>query len=112
MKPPAILLAVALVLSLRSGAAIESKAEIARISGEFSPQAVLGTVKKAADWQLAQPLRHPPADWTYGALYTGIMALSDIADDAKYHDAMVEMGERQAWKLRPRTYHADDQCVA
>ncbi len=112
MKPPAILLAVALVLSLRSGAAIESKAEIARISGEFSPQAVLGTVKKAADWQLAQPLRHPPADWTYGALYTGIMALSDIADDAKYHDAMVEMGERQGWKLRPRTYHADDQCVA
>lgn len=69
-------------------------------------------MKRVADWQLAQPMkRGKDDDWTYGALFTGIMALSQIADSSKYHDAMVEMGRRHGWKPASRIYHADDHCV-
>jgi len=83
-----------------------------KISTEFSPQAILATMKQVADWQLVQPPRHPPDDWTHGALYAGVTALSYIADDSKYHNAMIEMGSRQAWKPGTRVYHADDHAVA
>lgn len=83
-----------------------------RVSQKQSPAAILATMKKVADWQLSQPLVHPADDWTYGACYAGLTALSAIADDPKYHNALLEMGSRQQWKPGLRTYHADDHCVA
>jgi unsaturated rhamnogalacturonyl hydrolase len=69
-------------------------------------------MKKVADWELAQPTKAgKETAWTYGALYAGMMALSQVADTPKYHDAMVSMGQRQGWKPGPRVYHADDHCV-
>jgi rhamnogalacturonyl hydrolase YesR len=70
-------------------------------------------MKRVADWQLSQPPKRPTTnDWTYGALYTGIMALSQIADTSKYHDAMLAMGRGLEWKPAKRVYDADDHCVA
>jgi unsaturated rhamnogalacturonyl hydrolase len=81
-------------------------------NGQSSPQSVVAIMKKVADWQLVQsPVRPTSDDWTYGALYTGIMALSRIADEPKYHEAMVQMGKAHDWKPAKRIYHADDQCV-
>ena len=88
---------------------------VPKLSAEISPAAVLGTMQLVADWQLTHP--SPTADhykentWTYGALYTGVMALNEIAGTPKYHDAMVAMGKKFRWQLAPRTYHADDHCV-
>jgi rhamnogalacturonyl hydrolase YesR len=82
-------------------------------SDQLTPPAVLETMKAVADWQLAQPpTRHRTDDWTYGALYTGIMALDQVADSSKYHDAMIEMGKQHEWKPARRPYHADDHCVS
>jgi rhamnogalacturonyl hydrolase YesR len=78
---------------------------------DYTPKAVLATMKRVADWQLTQPPKHPRDDWTFGALYTGLMALSRISDDPKYHDAMLAMGRQQEWKPAKRVYHADDHCV-
>ena len=71
-------------------------------------------MERVADWQLA----HPPTqgrvnerDWTYGAFYAGLLALSDIADTPKYHEALVAIGRKYNWEPGPRRYHADDQCV-
>ena len=83
----------------------------ARISADIAPQSILTTMKAVADWQLVQTNRHKTDDWTYGALYAGMMALSQIADSPKYHDAMMEMGQKQEWKPAKRIYHADDHCV-
>jgi rhamnogalacturonyl hydrolase YesR len=114
IKATAMLFAVSCALSMQVGRSAQpaSQPVTAKVSNEFSPEAILGTMKQVADWQLAQPLRHPPDDWTYGALYAGVMALSGVADDAKYHQAMVEMGTRQAWRPGARVYHADDHVVA
>ena len=68
-------------------------------------------MQRVADWQLANPSKHKPTDWTQGAGYAGMMALAGISGDAKYRDAMLAMGETNEWKPGPRPYHADDQCV-
>ena len=78
---------------------------------DLTPAAVLATMERAADWQLANPSRHPPTDWTQGAFYAGVMALAGIADSPRFLDAMVRMGEANAWQPGPRPYDADDQCV-
>lgn len=80
-------------------------------SSDIAPGPVLATMKKVADWQLNQSPRHPAADWTCAALYAGMMGLSQIADDLKYHDAMLAMGRQLAWKPGKRLYDADDHCV-
>jgi unsaturated rhamnogalacturonyl hydrolase len=103
----AVLLSAAAVLPLHGQPAVP-----AGISAECSPQAILAVMKKVADWQLAQPPVRPTTnDWTYGALYTGIMAFSQITDDVKYDEAMVGMGKAHDWKPAKRIYHADDHCV-
>lgn len=80
-------------------------------SGDISGKAVLNVMQRVADWQLANPSRHKPTEWTQGAGFTGFMALTDISGDAKYRDAMLAMGETNQWKLGPRKTHADDHVV-
>ncbi|HXU76247.1 MAG TPA: glycoside hydrolase family 88 protein, partial [Methylomirabilota bacterium] len=69
-------------------------------------------MKKVADWHLAQPPKRAVDDWTYGAFYAGLSALSQISDDSKHHDVLMAMGQKQEWKPAKRVYDADDHCVA
>ncbi len=72
---------------------------------------VLASMRKTADWQLANPGKDSPLHWTQAALYTGMMALGDIAADVKYRAAMAAVGRGNSWKPGERPYHADDHCV-
>ena len=73
---------------------------------------ILATMERAADWQLANPFtKFPPTDWINAAFYTGLVALSEISPSPRFHDAMVKIGEGNAWKLGPLPFHADDHCV-
>ncbi|HXC35209.1 MAG TPA: glycoside hydrolase family 88 protein, partial [Candidatus Acidoferrales bacterium] len=76
-----------------------------------TPQAVLTVMQRVAVWQLAHPSAHKPTDWTCAAGDDGFMALAGISGDPKYRDAMIAMGDTNAWKLGPRQYHADDQGI-
>jgi unsaturated rhamnogalacturonyl hydrolase len=84
-------------------------------AADFAPAAILATMKRVADWQLEHPsptfAHNKETNWTYGAFYTGVMALDQIADTPKYHDAIVAVGRKFNWQPGPRPYHADDQCV-
>ena len=68
-------------------------------------------MERVADWQLANPSKHWPDDWTQGAGYAGFMALAEISPDAKYREAMIAMGEKNQWRLGKRKFHADDHTV-
>lgn len=74
-------------------------------------KAILSVMERVADWQLANPSKHRPTDWTSAAGFTGIMALAGISENPKYRDAMIAMGETNSWKLGARAYDADDHCV-
>lgn len=81
------------------------------LSGAIEPRAILTAMERVADWQLANPSRHRPTDWTQGAGYTGMMALAGISKNRKYFDAMLQMAEANQWQLGPSKYFADDHAV-
>jgi rhamnogalacturonyl hydrolase YesR len=72
---------------------------------------VLNVMERVADWQLTHPSSHSPTDWTQAAGYTGMMALAGISNRPRFLDALMKMARANDWKLGPRPYHADDQCV-
>jgi unsaturated rhamnogalacturonyl hydrolase len=76
-----------------------------------SEAAVLKVMTAAADWQLEHPSTHAPYDWTQAAFYTGMMALSEVAETPKYYEAMKAMAERNQWRPGLRPGHADDYAV-
>lgn len=78
---------------------------------EINPAEVLKVMERVGDWQLVNPSRHRPDDWTQAAGYTGIIALANISENPRYRAAMVAMGEKNQWKLGPRKFHADDHAV-
>ncbi len=66
---------------------------------DLTPKSVLDVMQQVADWQLANPSRHKPTDWTQGAGDAGFMALAGISGDVKYRDAMLAMGETNIGSL-------------
>ena len=73
-------------------------------------------MRKVADWQLAQSQQYFTAVdgriWTWGALYTGFMAASDALGDAKYANAMRDMGKATNWALSPGESDANQLALA
>jgi len=68
--------------------------------------------KKVADWQLARAQAYFNQQWTYAALYDGLLAASKLTGDTRYHDAVVSMAQRYGWKLLDARFpHADDMAL-
>ncbi|HSY43669.1 MAG TPA: glycoside hydrolase family 88 protein, partial [Candidatus Acidoferrum sp.] len=77
----------------------------------ISPESILTTMQRVADWQLEHPSTNPPASWIQAVGDIGIMALAGISGDAKYRNAMLTMSETNSWQPGTQTYNADDQCI-
>lgn len=108
----AVLAAVAAMFQAVPAIAAEvPAAQAAAPSAAINPKAVLSAMERVADWQLANPSKHRPDDWTQAVGYNGIMALANISGSSKYRDAMIAMGEKNNWNLGPNHYHADDHIV-
>lgn len=108
----AVLAAAAAMFQTAPAVAAETpSAQAAAPSAAVNPQAVLSVMERVADWQLANPSKHRPDDWTQAVGYNGIMALANISGSSKYRDAMIAMGEKNNWQLGPNHYHADDHIV-
>lgn len=83
----------------------------AQTTPKIEPAAVLQIMERVADWQLANPSKHPLTHWPQAALYTGFMALDQISPSPRFREAMLRMGETNQWQLGRRVYDADDHCV-
>jgi rhamnogalacturonyl hydrolase YesR len=107
---------LAILIAASLSARAQSPGAVEKPSAEFSPPAILSTLKRVADWQLPRPStstqRYGERAWTYGAWYAGVMALSEISDTPKYHEAMTAMGKKLNWEPGPRKFYADDYCVS
>jgi unsaturated rhamnogalacturonyl hydrolase len=82
------------------------------VSGALKPQAIRHVVRKVAEWQLSRAEAHFNQDWTFAALYRGLIAASRITGDTQYEKAVRKASERFQWKLGPRIAFADDEAVA
>ena len=103
-------LGLAMVLTGLLGGCASSKQAI-QLPAEADPAALKAVMTKVADWQLANPSKHHPADWTHGALYAGMTAWAQMADSDTYFDALAATGSKLDWQPHRRVYHADDHCV-
>lgn len=85
----------------------------AALPGAASPDraGVLAVMERAADWQLANPSQWGPLHWHNAAFCTGVMALAGVSPSPRFHDAMMQLGEKHGWQLAGRIYHADDHAV-
>jgi len=86
------------------------------LSPAIKPAAVAAAMRKVADWQLAQSQQYFTAVdgriWTWGALYTGLMAASESLGDPKYVNAMRDMGKATNWALSPGESDANQLALA
>jgi rhamnogalacturonyl hydrolase YesR len=75
----------------------------------FDPLGVAAAVVRVADWQLRQPIRLGPDDWTVAALYDGLIDASLVTGDPKYLATVVRAGRQEGLQPVPRVYLVDDR---
>jgi len=92
-------------------AATAAAQEARTISDAWTLEALGANARLVADWMTANPKKHNPLDWTYGAFYTGIAALGLSDPSLPYLDQIRKLGKESGWKPLTRTYHADDHCI-
>jgi unsaturated rhamnogalacturonyl hydrolase len=81
------------------------------LSAEIKPKAIDAAMKKVGDWQVKVGEPNFNKQWTFAALYDGLLAASKTTGDAKYHDAVLHFAERSDWTLISNRFpHADDQA--
>jgi unsaturated rhamnogalacturonyl hydrolase len=82
------------------------------LSAELKPKAIVAAMKKVADWQVAVAEPNFNKQWTFAALYDGLLAASKTTNDPKYRDAVLHLAERSDWTLLDARFpHADDQAL-
>jgi unsaturated rhamnogalacturonyl hydrolase len=81
------------------------------VSPALKTKAIVAAMKKVADWQVTVAEPNFNKQWTFAALYDGLLAASKTTGDAKYHDAVLHFAERSGWTLLDNRFpHADDQA--
>ena len=81
------------------------------LSTELKPKAIDAAMKKVGDWQVKVAEPNFNKQWTFAALYDGLLAASKTTGDPKYRDAVLHFAERSDWTLLNNRFpHADDQA--
>ena len=81
------------------------------LSPDLNRNAILKAMKKVADWQLQHAEGRYNIQWTYAALYDGLLAASRTTGDNRYQDRVFEVAQQNHWDLGPRFAHADDEAI-
>ena len=82
------------------------------LSDRLDPAAIQAAMKKVGDWQLRAAESKFNPQWTFAALYDGLLAASATTGDPRYRDAVLKFAEQRHWKLEnDRFPHADDMAL-
>lgn len=103
---------VFLILSFVTGYLAKSQTS----SGDnHKARSVYNIMKKVADWQwntLEQDgWKTSKKDWTSGSMYSGMIAMANIANDESYYKKLIGVGEDNNWQVGNHREEADDYCV-
>jgi rhamnogalacturonyl hydrolase YesR len=92
------------------------------LSPKLKPKPIAAAMRKVADWQLAQSQEYfavfdrtrqlDGRIWTWGALYSGLMAASESLGDPKYANVMRDMGKTYNWQLSTTESDANQHSLA
>jgi unsaturated rhamnogalacturonyl hydrolase len=82
------------------------------LSHLLKPNDIKAAMRKVADWQLRTSEQRFNQQWTFAALYDGLLAASRTTGDPRYRNAVLDAAERFHWSLVDvRFPHADDQAL-
>jgi unsaturated rhamnogalacturonyl hydrolase len=82
------------------------------LSPKLKSSNIKAAMKKVADWQLRVAEPHFNSQWTFAALYDGLLAASKTTGDPAYRDAVLHYAEQQNWQLQDARFpHADDMAL-
>ena len=81
------------------------------LSPAMKHAAILKAMKLVADWQLQHAEGRYNIQWTYAALYDGMLAASKTLHDPRYHDRVLQVANENHWQFGPRFGHADDEHI-
>jgi unsaturated rhamnogalacturonyl hydrolase len=82
------------------------------VSPAMTHAAIRHAAAKVADWQLNHSEKTFNQQWTYAALYDGLLAASKTTGDPRYREAVTRMAEHYNWQLVDvRFPHADDMAL-
>jgi unsaturated rhamnogalacturonyl hydrolase len=99
------------------GDALVVAGPLARLSPALTTAAIDTAVRKVGNWQLDYTEKYFTRDWTFAALYTGVLAAGKTLPDARFQTAMLGVGNKFDWRLPvmppenddPADYHAVGQ---
>jgi unsaturated rhamnogalacturonyl hydrolase len=79
------------------------------LSPKLKSPAIRNAMKKVADWQLRVAEPKFNSQWTFAALYDGLIAASATTGNPAYRDAVKHYADQQHWTLLDNRFpHADD----
>ena len=82
------------------------------LSPALKPADIRRAMNKVADWQLRVAEPNFNSQWTFAALYDGLIAASAATKDPRYRQAVLDYATRQQWKLLNNRFpHADDMAL-
>jgi rhamnogalacturonyl hydrolase YesR len=97
-----LMLTLAFLCLETANAQIKTSVAVPVSSGE-----IFQIADKVFDYQQAHPTGAELWEWEYGTYYSGLLDLYLVNPQIKYLDAMVTMGEKWRWSVRPRPYDAN-----
>jgi len=81
------------------------------LSPKLKDADIKAAMKKVADWQLRVAEPKFNEQWTFAALYDGLIAASSTTGDPAYRDAVIHYAQQNDWKLLDNRFpHADDMA--
>lgn len=81
------------------------------VDNALDPASVAEITRRVADWQIVNPYKKDIRDWTQGAYLIGMAAWAHMAQDPKYYDYLLSLGNDVDWTLYKLIYHADDHAI-
>ena len=109
----ALALSLAVTASCAPPGARPASNAVAPFNETLDRNAIVAVMTAAADWQLANPSRHPRYDWTQAPFWIGLTGFAPLSrDPQRYLGAVRRNGEENRWRPGPRPLHADDHAIA
>jgi unsaturated rhamnogalacturonyl hydrolase len=113
MRARFLFLSIAITAGCASSGARPVPATVGRFDAALERKAIVTVMTAAAEWQLANPSRHPRYDWTQAPFWIGLTAFAPLSSDPqRYLGAVRQNGEANQWRPGPRPLHADDHAIA
>ena len=82
------------------------------LSSALKAKAIDAAMTKVADWQLKESEAKFNRQWTFAALYDGLIAASKTTGNPRYRDAVRNFAEKSNWMLLDERFpHADDMAM-